>query len=464
MRNKHYELKEQRLSGFNSIFAVSSIPVAKKYYLEFKKQLEGKNKNLTIATIFSYLANEEENSDNLDDESFDTENLDLSSREFLEEAISDYNKRFGTNFDTSSDGFQLYYEDLSKRTKNKEIDILIVVNMFLTGFDATTLNTLWVDKNLRMHGLIQAFSRTNRILNSIKTFGNIICFRDLQKETDEAIALFGNKEAGGIVLLKTYEEYYNGYEDDKGREKEGYSELIEELQNKFPIDEQIIGEQNKKEFIVLFGNILKIKNILSAFDKFAGNEILSEREYQDYQSIYIDLYEEIKKIRNTDKESINDDIIFEIELIKQVEINIDYILMKVAEYYKSNKKDKEILIDIKKAIDSSIELRSKKELIEGFIDRVNSSKNVTDDFKKFVREEKEKDLEKVIEEEKLKPEETKKLIDNSLRDGTLKTTGTDIDKLLPPVSRFGGGNRVEKKLGVIEKLKGFFDKYLGLTI
>ena len=464
MRNKHYELKDQRLSGFNSIFAVSSIPVAKKYYLEFKKQLEEKNKNLTIATIFSYSANEEENSDNLDDESFDTENLDLGSREFLGEAISDYNKKFGTNFDTSSDGFQLYYEDLSKRTKNKEIDILIVVNMFLTGFDATTLNTLWVDKNLRMHGLIQAFSRTNRILNSIKTFGNIICFRDLQNETDEAIALFGNKEAGGIVLLKTYEEYYNGYEDDKGREKEGYSQLIEELQNKFPIDEQIIGEQNKKEFIILFGNILKIKNILSAFDKFAGNEILSEREYQDYQSIYIDLYEEIKKTKNTDKESINDDIIFEIELIKQVEINIDYILMKVAEYYKSNKKDKEILIDIKKAIDSSIELRSKKELIEGFIDRVNSSKNVTDDFKKFVREEKEKDLEKVIEEEKLKPEETKKFIDNSLRDGTLKTTGTDIDKLLPPVSRFGGGNRIEKKLGVIEKLKGFFDKYLGLTI
>lgn len=464
MRNKHYELKEQRLSGFNSIFAVSSIPVAKKYYLEFKKQLEEKNKTLTIATIFSYSANEEENTDNLDDESFDTENLDLGSREFLGEAISDYNKKFGTNFDTSSDGFQLYYEDLSKRTKNKEIDILIVVNMFLTGFDATTLNTLWVDKNLRMHGLIQAFSRTNRILNSIKTFGNIICFRDLQKETDEAIALFGNKEAGGIVLLKTYEEYYNGYEDDKGREKEGYSQLIEELQNKFPIDEQIIGEQNKKEFIILFGNILKIKNILSAFDKFAGNEILSEREYQDYQSIYIDLYEEIKKTKNTDKESINDDIIFEIELIKQVEINIDYILMKVAEYYKSNKKDREILIDIKKAIDSSIELRSKKELIEGFIDRVNSSKNVTDDFKKFVREEKEKDLEKVIEEEKLKPEETKKFIDNSLRDGTLKTTGTDIDKLLPPVSRFGGGNRIEKKLGVIEKLKGFFDKYLGLTI
>ena len=463
MRNKHYEVKEQRLSGFNSIFAVSSIPVAKKYYLEFKKQLEEKNKNLTIATIFSYSANEEENTDNLDDESFDTENLDLGSREFLEEAISNYNKKFGTNFDTSSDGFQLYYEDLSKRTKNKEIDILIVVNMFLTGFDATTLNTLWVDKNLRMHGLIQAFSRTNRILNSIKTFGNIICFRDLQKETDDAIALFGNKEAGGIVLLKTYEEYYNGYEDDKGREKEGYSQLIEELQNKFPIGEQIIGEQNKKEFIMLFGNILKLKNILSAFDKFAGNEILSEREYQDYQSIYIDLYQE-RKPKDTDKESINDDIIFEIELIKQVEINIDYILMKVAEYYKSNKKDKEILVDIKKAINSSIELRSKKELIEGFIDRVNSSKNVTDDFKKFVKEEKEKDLEKVIEEEKLKPEETKKFIDNSLRDGTLKTTGTDIDKLLPPVSRFGGGNRAEKKLGVIEKLKVFFDKYLGLTI
>ena len=463
MRNKHYELKDQRLSGFNSIFAVSSIPVAKKYYFEFKKQLKEKNKDLRVATIFSYSVNEEENTDNLDDESFDTENLDLGSREFLEEAISDYNKMFGTNYDTSSDGFQLYYENLSKRTKDKEIDILIVVNMFLTGFDATTLNTLWVDKNLRMHGLIQAFSRTNRILNSIKTFGNIVCFRDLQEETDEAIALFGNKEAGGIVLLKTYEDYYNGYQDDKGREKEGYSQLIEELQSKFPLSEQITGESNKKEFVILFGNILKIKNILSAFDKFAGNEILSEREFQDYQSIYLDMYQEIGT-KNKEKEIINDDIIFEIELIKQVEINIDYILMKVTEYYKSNKEDKEILIDIKKAINSSLELRSKKELIEGFIERVNSSKNITDDFQKFVREEKEKDLEKVIEEEKLKPEETKKFIDNSLRDGNFKTTGTDIDKLLPPVSRFSSENRGLKKQGVIDKLKGFFDKYLGLTV
>ena len=366
MRNKHYELKDQRLSGFNSIFAVSSIPVAKKYYFELKKQLKEKNKDLRVATIFSYSVNEEENTDNLDDESFDTENLDLGSREFLEEAISDYNKMFGTNYDTSSDGFQLYYENLSKRTKDKEIDILIVVNMFLTGFDATTLNTLWVDKNLRMHGLIQAFSRTNRILNSIKTFGNIVCFRDLQKETDEAIALFGNKEAGGIVLLKTYEDYYNGYQDDKGREKEGYSQLIEELQSKFPLSEQITGESNKKEFVILFGNILKIKNILSAFDKFAGNEILSEREFQDYQSIYLDMYQEIRS-KNKEKEIINDDIIFEIELIKQVEINIDYILMKVTEYYKSNKEDKEILIDIKKAINSSLELRSKKELIKNMV-------------------------------------------------------------------------------------------------
>ncbi len=229
-------------------------------------------------------------------------------RDFLEAAIRDYNSTFSTNYDTSSDKFQNYYKDLSLRVKNREIDILIVVNMFLTGFDATTLNTLWVDKNLRQHGLIQAFSRTNRILNSVKTYGNIVCFRDLKEETDKAIALFGNKDAGGIVLLKTYEEYYNGY-DDKGEYKPGYAELIATLTAQYPLGQPIIGEEAEKDFIRLYGAILRLRNILTSFDDFEGNEILSERDFQDYQSIYIDLYQEYRKGADGDKETINDDII-----------------------------------------------------------------------------------------------------------------------------------------------------------
>jgi len=349
--------------------------------------------------------------------------------------------------------------------KNREIDLLIVVNMFLTGFDATTLNALWVDKNLKSHGLIQAFSRTNRILNSVKTFGNIICFRNLKKATDDAIALFGNREAGGIVLLKTYNDYYNGYEDEKGKWHKGYSELIEILVTVYPLGTAIIGETVQKDFIRLFGAILKLRNILTAFDDFAGNEILSARDFQDYQSLYIDLYQSFTKGKDADKENINDDIEFEIELIKQIEVNIDYILMMVAKYHESNCTDKEILAAIDKAVNSSIELRSKKELIEGFIARVNVSTQVDDDWQKFVEEQKETDLTALIESEKLKPDETRRFIDNAFRDGTLKTTGTDVDKILPPVSRFGGGgsNRAEKKQGVIEKMLNFFEKYFGLV-
>ena len=337
-----------------------------------------------------------------------------------------------------------------------------MVNMFLTGFDATTLNTLWVDKNLKHHGLIQAFSRTNRILNSVKTFGNIICFRNLKKATDDAIALFGDREAGGIVLLKTYDDYYNGYEHD-GKHKAGYKELIERLLTEYPLGIAILGETAKKAFIALFGAILRLRNILTAFDDFSGNEILSERDFQDYQSLYIDLYQEFRPKDDGDKENINDDIVFEIELIKQIEVNIDYILMLVAKYHDSNCTDKEILAAIDKAVNSSIELRSKKELIKGFIARVNTSTQVDDDWRKFVQEQKETDLAALIADEKLKEDETRRFIDNSFRDGTLKTTGTDIDKILPPVSRFGGGNRQEKKQSVIVKLFGFFEKYLGLV-
>ena len=459
-RNSFYTLKGQRVAGFNSIFAVSSIPMAMKYYTEFKKQLAESGRKLTVATIFSYSANEEDPEDALPDESFDTDALDKTSRDFLESAIADYNGYFNTAFDTSSDKFQNYYKDVSQRVKAREIDLLIVVNMFLTGFDATTLNTLWVDKNLKMHGLIQAFSRTNRILNSVKTYGNIVCFRDLQKETDEAIALFGDKEAGSVVLLKGYDAYYNGYDED-GKHYPGYTELIDELTQRFPLGQEMIGEQNQKDFIGLFGAILRLKNILTAFDSFAGNEILPDRDMQDYQSVYIDLWHEIKP-EKSEKENINDDIVFEIELIRQVEINIDYILMLVEKYHDGNCEDKEILVTIDKAINSSIQLRSKKELIDNFIRTVNVSTEVEADWRKFVLEQKETDLSIIIAEEKLKSEETRKFIDHSFRDGTLKTTGSDIDKIMPPISRFGSGRAV-KKQGVIDKLMKFFEKYLGLV-
>ncbi len=464
MRNSYYSLKGQRVNGFNSMFAVSSIPVCKKYYMELKKQISERHRDLTIATIFSFAPNEESPDGILEDESFDTEGLDQSSRDFLEMAIDDYNKQFKTNYDTSSKGFQDYYKDLSNRMKKREVDLLIVVNMFLTGFDATTLNTLWVDKNLKMHGLIQAFSRTNRILNSVKTYGNIVCFRDLEQETNDAIQLFGDKEANGIVLLKSYEDYYYGCVDDKGRTLKGYEERIEELLSRFPLGEPIIGDKNKKDFIVLFGNILRLRNILSAFDKFEGNEILSPIDFQDYTGNYHDIYQEIKP-KEADKDSILDDVVFEMELVKQVEVNIDYILMLVAKYHDENCKDKEILVAIDKAIRSSLQLRSKKELIEDFIETINASSDVNGDWQKFVQEQKEVDIQELIQEEKLKPEETKKLMENAFRDGVLKTTGTDVDKILPPVSRFGGGgSRDKKKQTVINKLMSFYEKYFGLTI
>ena len=462
-RNSFYDLKGQRVNGFNSMFAVASIPMAKKYYLEFKKQLEEKQKDLTIATIYSYAQNEEDTSDGiLDDEGFETDLLDKSSREFLDFAIDEYNKKFKTNFSSEGNGFQDYYKDLSDKVKHREIDLLIVVNMFLTGFDATTLNTLWVDKNLKQHGLIQAYSRTNRILNSVKTYGNIVCFRNLQEATNDAIALFGDKNATGIVLLKSYEDYYYGYEDDNGKKQIGYEERIAMLLQKYPLGVQIVGEKAEKDFIVSIGNILRLRNILSSFDKFAGNEILSERDFQDYTGMYVDLYQKYKQKDDGKKESIKDDIVFEMELVKQVEVNIDYILMLVAKYHQSNCEDKEILGTIDKAIKSSLALRSKKELIDGFISKINADTNVMDDWGKFVKEQKEIDLKKIINDENLNEEETRKFLDNAFRDGQVKTNGTDIEKILPPMRRFGGGNRAKKKENIIVKVKKFFEKYFGL--
>lgn len=457
---------KQRLSGFNSIFAVASVPMAKLYYEEFKKQMKADpTKKLRVAVIYSYGANEEEADGILDEENpEDTSALDQNARDFLDSAIRDYNDMFHTNYSTDSDRFQNYYKDVSLRMKNKELDLLIVVNMFLTGFDATTLNTLWVDKNLKMHGLIQAFSRTNRILNSVKTFGNIVCFRNLQKRVDSAISLFGDKDAGGIVLLHKFEDYYNGYTSADGKEHQGYVDMISELCDKFPLTvPQIIGEQNQKAFIALFGAILRMRNLLSAFDDFKGKEILSERDFQDYLGRYQDLRDEWKNKRKDEEATdITDDIVFEIELIKQIEINIDYILILVKKYHDSHCNDKEVLISIHRAIDSSPELRSKKALIENFIAGINEVEDVMDEWNAYVAEEREHELATIIHDEKLKEEEARRFVANAFRDGEIKTTGTDIDKLLPPVSRFGGGNRATKKQTVIEKLKGFFEKFFGV--
>ncbi|MBD5093552.1 MAG: type I restriction endonuclease subunit R [Subdoligranulum sp.] len=463
-RNSHYSLEGQRMAGFNSIFAVSSIPMAMKYYTEFKRQLAQQNRQFTIATIFSYAANEDDLDDILAEEGFETNALDKTSRDFLEGAIDDYNAIFNTSFNTSSNEFQNYYKDLSDRVKKRQVDLLIVVNMFLTGFDATTLNTLWVDKNLRMHGLIQAYSRTNRILNSVKTYGNIVCFRDLQQATDDAIALFGDKNASGIVLLRSFEDYYSGYEDEKGKYHLGYVDLLEKLEIEFPLGEAIIGEQAEKDFIRLFGSILSLRNILTAFDKFEELQPLTARDLQDYQSVYIDLYDKYRRSDDGERENINDDIVFELELVRQVEVNIDYILMLVEKYHDGNCEDKEILSTICKAVDASIQLRSKKKLIEQFISKVNVDSSIQSDWRQYVSEQEAADLAEIISTEKLKPKETRRFMENSFRDGAIKTTGTDIDKLMPPVSRFGGGNRSQKKQSVIAKFKAFFEKYFGLGI
>ena len=465
-REQVQEIKQkQRISGFNSIFAVSSVQAAKLYYEEFMKQMTASpEKSLKIAVIYSYGANEEDPDGILDEENpEDTSALDSTARDFLERAISDYNRQFGTSYDTSSDKFQSYYKDVSLRMKNKELDLLIVVNMFLTGFDATTLNTLWVDKNLKMHGLIQAYSRTNRILNSIKTFGNIVCFRALQKRTDAAISLFGDKEAGGIVTLQSFGDYYNGYEDSKGKHVDGYVDMIDKLLKEFPLDEpQIVGEERQKEFIALLGAILRMRNLLVSFDEFEGREIISERDFQDYLGRYQDLRDEwAERRKKGELTDIDDDIVFEIELIKQIEINIDYILMLVTKYHDSHCMDKEVLITIQKAVDSSPELRSKKDLIENFINGINDVEDVMNEWHSYVAEEREKALVALITEEKLKEEETRAFVAGAFRDGGIKTTGTDIDKILPAVSRFGGGggNRKAKKETVIEKLKAFFERF-----
>ena len=453
---------KKSINGFNSIFAVSSIKMAKEYYEEFKKQQEQLNSNLKIALIYSYGVNGEDGV--IDENSETTEALSTDDRKFLDDAIKDYNKMFGTSYDTSSERFQNYYRDVSLRMKNREIDILIVANMFLTGFDAKTLNTLWVDKNLKWHGLIQAFSRTNRILNSVKTYGNIVSFRNLEDRLNEALAKFGDENARGVVLLKPYEDYFNGYNDENGKKFEGYKELVEKMKAMFNPGELPLGESAQKEYIKLYGAILKVTNILSSFDQFKEDELLTERDKQDYHSIYIDLYNEFRNKAKHDKKDVTDDIVFEMELIKSIEVNIDYILGLVKKYHESNMQDKEILITINKAIMSSPDLRNKKDLILAFIDSLDANSDVYSDFESFMNSKKKEELDKIIAEENLNKEETYNFIQRSFEQGRVETNGTEVSTILPPMSMFTPNNdRQEKKNKVIDKLLEFFDKFFSIS-
>nr|WP_241156115.1 type I restriction endonuclease subunit R [Leucobacter chromiireducens] len=456
-RAEHYTLGERRMRGFNALFATASIEAARTYYNHFQMQQDGlpSDQRLKIGLIYSYGANDAVEDGALDEEGFDTGALSMDARSFLEDAIQDYNDIYGTSFDTSADRFQNYYKDLSLKLKTREIDLVIIVNMFLTGFDATTMNTLFVDKNLRAHGLIQAYSRTNRILNSVKTYGNIVSFRDLEDETNDAIALFGNKDARGVVLLKPYGEYYNDY-----------AEKVAELLNAFPLGEQIIGEAAQKEFIQLFGAILRLQNILTSFDEFDGSALLTDRQGQDYRSVYLDLYAEFRKDKDADKEQINDDVVFEIELIKQVEINVDYILMLVQKYRdeRGDGDDKEIRAEIARAVDASPTLRNKKDLIEDFVDSLSVDGEIDQEWRAFIAAKREAELDTIIADENLRADETRIFVETAFRDGQIRTSGTAITKVLPPVSRFSAdGGHGEKKQRVIQKLGAFFERFFGLS-
>lgn len=449
--------QRKRVKGFNAIFATASIDAARRYYNAFQVHNEqlAPDKRLKIGLIYSFGANEAVDDGTFDDEDFDTAALSVDSRAFLEDAIQDYNDMFGTSYDTSADRFQNYYKDLSQRLKNRELDLVIVVNMFLTGFDATTLNTLFVDKNLRAHGLIQAYSRTNRILNSVKTYGNIVAFRDLEEETNAALELFGNKDARGVVLLKPYADFYAEYADK-----------AHELLATFPPGQQIVGEQAQKDFIALFGAILRLENILTSFDEFSENEILTQRQGQDYRSVYLDLHAEFSNREAREKEPINDDVVFEIDLIKQVEINVDYILMLVEKYREQHGdgEDKEIRSEISRAVDASPSLRNKKDLIDAFVDDVSVDSAVDEEWQAFVAKKCGEEFDAIINAESLRPGPAHDFIQSAFREGTLRTSGTSLTKVLPPVSRFAAeGGHSEKKQRVTQKFQAFFDRFYGLV-
>ena len=474
-RNTQYTVKDKRINGFNAMFAVQSVDAAKMYYEEFKKQQANlpEDKKLKVATIFSYAPNEERASGEIEEESMTSSAMSTTAKQFLTNVVDDYNSFFQTNFTIDGNGFENYYKDLSSRVRNKEVDLLIVVGMFLTGFDAPTMNTLFVDKNLRYHGLIQAFSRTNRILNKMKAFGNIVCFRNLEKATKDAIKLFGDENSINVIIERSYDDYINGFTDeDTGVVFKGYKELCEEIVEKFPDPTEIKLEKDKKEFVKLFGEILKKENILRNYDEFSSFEkIISERLKQDMKSVYIWIKEEriSPKLPIIDPDdTIIDfsDVEFHIDLLKTEEVNLDYILALILEKAKEQGTNNETLKEeIRRLIRSSLGTRAKEELIIEFINRTDLTKfdkneDILEAFYEYAKIEKEQKINELISEENLK-EKSKKFIEKSISRGYVAQGGTELDDALQGVAR-RGGVREAKKQSVLSKLKDIVKVFVGI--
>lgn len=473
-RNEYYDLKQRRLNGFNAMFAVQSVEAAKLYYEEFEKQQKNlpEQKRLKIATIYSFAANEEQRAvGEIAEEDFDVSAMDSSAKEFLDKVIADYNSYFKTNFSTNGKEFQNYYKDLSLRVKEKQVDLLIVVGMFLTGFDAPTLNTLFVDKKLRYHGLIQAFSRTNRILNKVKTFGNIVCFRDLEKATKDAIKTFGDENSVNVILEKSYDEYIHGFRDEEtGKVIKGYIDICNEIISKFPEPTEIILEADKKEFAELFGELLKTENILRNFDEFENFEkIISDRQMQDMKSVYVDIRESIIKPKPDEKNGNQQidfsDVEFQIDLLKTDEINLDYILALILEKSKEHDDVESLKAEVRRVIRSSLGTRAKEELIMDFINstRLSELKNtdeILEAFYSFAKKEKNTKIKELIEGEKLKEDSTR-FIEKAISKGYVEYAGEDLDRIIPPTSRRHGA-REKKKESVLEKIRKIVEVFVGV--
>ena len=475
-RNEQYDLKHRRLIGFNAMFAVQSVEAAKLYYEEFKKQQRdiSEEKRLKIATIYSFTANEEQNAiGDIPDENFEPGAMDSSSKEFLDKVISDYNGYFKTNYSTNGKEFQNYYKDLSQKVKDKEIDLLIVVGMFLTGFDAPTLNTLFVDKNLRYHGLIQAFSRTNRILNKVKTFGNIVCFRNLEKATEDAIKTFGDENSVNVILEKSYDEYINGFTDEEtGKSMKGYVDLCNEIVDKFPNPVEIELDSEKKEFAELFGELLKSENILRNFDEFENFEkIISDRQMQDMKSVYVDICEDIRNTekndenRNGEEEIDFSDIEFQIDLLKTDEINLDYILSLILKKSEEHDDIETLKSEIRRIIRTSLGTRAKEDLVMNFINKTDLSElknsgDILETFYKYANEEKKIKIDELIENESLK-KDSERFIEKSINKGFVDYAGAELDSILPPTSRRKGA-REAKKQSVLQKIRNIVEIFIGI--